>query len=1237
MYRILSALLVTFTMSLSPTLLSAQTAGWPEVFNPFHVVTLHFELDPAIWEDIKRDTNYYDPVLNIRVPCLMWADGETNKLEVQIRRKADPAMPSEEDPQKVSLKIDINEYVTGQEWRGLKKLSPESGAGGNGVVREGLAMNLHRLAAEHGFYDYEAGYGAWVRVVVNGNYVGLYSSPEQRDKQFLRNRGLYQPGAVWLYEINAGTFLDTTVATTNSPTYDFLCFSPFRTACSQPAIPTVALALETNLQAWVDMPGMLTLAAIESFVANNDGLFTKNGKNSFAVDYLPSLQRKRQYYPWDLDAGFTDTTLNIYTGGPGPLANRPYQTQILAHYWFRDQYRHIFSDLLDGPLHPATLTDFLNQLEPVLTPYLLEDPNSGGAPASQFASIRQYFTNRAANVRGQIGDLVGPPRFSRTGGEFVPGLELLLTHTNTAGTIYFTLNGTDPRAPGGSPMGAAYAEPIILTNTVHVMARVLHGTNWSALRQRTFNVAGHANALKVTEIMYAPTASSTNDDAGDFEFIELKNTGAADLDLSGCYFTGIGFRFMPGTTVPPGRFVVLVKNPVAFSARYPGVAFHGVYAGGLARAGEKIRLRNSDGNNVFSIEYNNQPPWPLGADGLGYSLVNMNLDGDPDNPENWRASTAVHGSPGADDPSPPYTVGVVVNEVIAHTDTPLEDAIELYNPTTSAIDISGWYLSDKNDPADSTRAQLKKYRFPAGTTLHAGGCKVLYEADFNPATANGNALIKFALSQYGEGAYLSSADSQGELTGHIVGLEFGASDNGVAVGRHQTSVGVDFTFLRHHTFGVTNPASKAEFRLGTGMTNAPPRVGPVVISEIMYHPAAGGNEFVELQNLTGTNVDLSGWTLKGAAFSFPPNTVIEPFSVLVLLGTTNISTGQFRASNQVPASVPILAHSFTLQNDGEALELRKPNDSPANPAIVVDRVRYNDQSPWPTEADGHGPSLERFPVSAYGNDPVNWRTVTPGGSPGRAGDFSSVIAIQRNSSWKYHALGHDLGAPSRAPSYSDSGWPGGKGNLGYGQPFITTLLTHAPGLSSRPVTTYFRKRFVINDPPAAVTNLILRVNYNDGFVAYLNGQEVVRRGLPEGEVFFNTLAALHNGGNYEAINLSEHADKLMRGGNVLTVEVHQSAPDDPDLIWDAELTHGAPPVVSHEPITIAAIRFEAGTGLVLEWNAVAGRLYRVQRSDNLNFWTDLDPLITADGSTGNFTDATPPSAAPWFYRVFLVE
>ena len=80
----------------------------------------------------------------------------------------------------------------------------------------------------------------------------------------------------------------------------------------------------------------------------------------------------------------------------------------------------------------------------------------------------------------------------------------------------------------------------------------------------------------------------------------------------------------------------------------------------------------------------------------------------------------------------------------------------------------------------------------------------------------------------------------------------------------------------------------------------------------------------------------------------------------------------------------------TLQGNGETLALQRPDppDLDTNtgtffiPYVDVDVVRYNDKVPWPTNADGFGPSLERLNAGAYGNDPINWRASPGAASPG---------------------------------------------------------------------------------------------------------------------------------------------------------------------------------------------------------------------------------------------------------------
>ncbi|MDB6031503.1 MAG: Spore coat protein CotH, partial [Verrucomicrobiales bacterium] len=331
---------------------------------------------------------------------------------------------------------------------------------------------------------------------------------------------------------------------------------------------------------------------------------------------------------------------------------------------------------------------------------------------------------------------------------------------------------------------------------------------------------------------------------------------------------------------------------------------------------------------------------------------------------------------------------VVVNELLSHSTTPLEDAVELYNPSAASVDISGWYLSDSQN-------NLLKYRIPAGTVMPPGGYKVFYEYQFNGDTA----AARFSFnSSKGDEVYLSESTGPGTLTGYRAFATFDAAEDGVSFGRFPTSIGVDFTAMSARTFGVDNPASTNAFRTGTGLTNAYPKVGPIVFNEIMYRPVDTNDvyEYVELRNITGSAVPLydpanpaNTWRLrKGVDLNFPPGLTVPPGGFVVVVSfdpaTDPVSLTMFQNAYGTNGIVvgPYLGH---LSNTGEALELQKP-DAPLTipgpdfgfvPYITADRVVYGITAPWPTSPNGGGFALAKVDSSLYGNEPLNWQAASP--------------------------------------------------------------------------------------------------------------------------------------------------------------------------------------------------------------------------------------------------------------------
>lgn len=384
---------------------AAHAQAWPDVFNPFQVLSLNLELSPADWDTIRRDTTN-----EIEVPARFWADGEAPIL-VSVRRKSSRALPSESNPVKVGLKVDINELVDGQKWRGLTKVSLENGAD-SGVVEEGFAWNLHQLAA--GSYGYQAALASWVQLRVNGQLIGVYVNAEQRDKQMLRNRGLWTEGETWLYDQDDIGLPVLEEGEGPDPIFNALCYSPFNLTggkkgggtCPIPSDATLAL----RLPQLVNMNGMLTQGAVDAYTDNHDSLIA-HGKNFQFADFSDPAgtgkDTRRLYFPWDLDAVFRSTSGNIYGAqNSRKVTTSPYQEVILRHPTFRARYNQIMLGLLNGPLSVANLHSFLNQSEAALSAALAADPHVRGS--NQFQRLREWVAARDANLRAQVA-ANGPP------------------------------------------------------------------------------------------------------------------------------------------------------------------------------------------------------------------------------------------------------------------------------------------------------------------------------------------------------------------------------------------------------------------------------------------------------------------------------------------------------------------------------------------------------------------------------------------------------------------------------------------------------------------------------------------------------------------------------------------------------------------------------------------------------------------------------------------------------------
>ena len=155
-----------------------------------------------------------------------------------------------------------------------------------------------------------------------------------------------------------------------------------------------------------------------------------------------------------------------------------------------------------------------------------------------------------------------------------------------------------------------------------------------------------------------------------------------------------------------------------------------------------------------------------------------------------------------------------------------------------------------------------------------------------------------------------------------------------------------------------------------------------------------------------------------------------------------------------------------------------------------------------------------------------------------------------------------LGRSWTAADFNDAAWRTGKTGIGFeiGTDSYTDLIATNLGAElSNKSSLYVRVPFQIEDPQS-LAGLSLRMKYEDGYVAYINGVEVVRKGLRQDDPTFDstsTSRASRSAVEFENVNLSEFRSLLKPGQNILAIQAINATATSNDLFVLPELVEGA--------------------------------------------------------------------------------
>lgn len=530
----------------------------------------------------------------------------------------------------------------------------------------------------------------YAHLYVNGMYWGLYSPTERPDNEFAASYLGINPDnwdAIHDNEAQSGDFVAwnqmfAQAALAGSSLAEFMKLQ----GLNANGTPNPAYAPLLDVQNYIDYMIINVWGGNDdwphhNFWAGRDrSPETTEGFQFFLWDFDGVMGNSREWSPLDTKTFDQTFTGQFNVGQP----HRYLETNPEYQLMFADRVHEYFFN--DGLLVPDNLVEryqaIVEQVEQVIVAESARwGDNHSAVPLTltEWTTERDWLLNtylpeRSAIVMDEMREYgfypdTDAPQFNQYGGEVPNGFDLTIMNPNATGSIYYTLDGSDPRLPGGNLSSAAipYTGAIDVTAGVQVKARVFNPTmpgtadDWSPLVNKTFTLE-ESFPLRIVELHYNPAGS-----AEVTEFIELMNYASQTISLDGVQIGGFAstpYSFQSGQTLGAGGRIVVARNPSDFILAYgsginlatgPGYAEQN-----LSNGGELITLLGPVGELLQSFAFGDSGAagWPDSPDGEGPSLEyigpltgteNPSLGSplDPfDDPANWQASANNGGSPG---------------------------------------------------------------------------------------------------------------------------------------------------------------------------------------------------------------------------------------------------------------------------------------------------------------------------------------------------------------------------------------------------------------------------------------------------------------------------------------------------------------------------------------------------------------------------------------------------------------
>ena len=388
---------------LTPTPSSENTVA--TAFTPTAVNTLSITITDENWQDIldnPLDEEYHETAITFNGVTLD---------SVAIRTKGGSSLRNvaNSSSDRYSFKVDINEYVSGQKFFGLKKFTLQNSFNDPSYMREVIA---YELMDEMGVPTPEH---AYVNFYVNGELFGLYLMVEAVDGEFVEkhftnsNGDLYKPDGtgsdlLWLGD-DIQSYTDINLQT-NEDTTDNGAFINF------------VESLDKGETSAIDIDTLLRYMSVSTSLSNLDSYHGPLAHNYYIYDDDGVFS----ILPWDFNESFGTFNMDcngvdvreLYIDEPvsGALSERPLIANVFAEQSNLDTYHSYLTQLINGSLSSDTFNARVNEIADLIREHVQNDPTSfyGStyfeqnltSTTGQFYGLTSFMQYRVANMAAQL-------------------------------------------------------------------------------------------------------------------------------------------------------------------------------------------------------------------------------------------------------------------------------------------------------------------------------------------------------------------------------------------------------------------------------------------------------------------------------------------------------------------------------------------------------------------------------------------------------------------------------------------------------------------------------------------------------------------------------------------------------------------------------------------------------------------------------------------------------------------